>query len=52
MNKEQRAMDLVAIEEKVAFYLLAYGFNMKKNINQRKEGSIRSFNPLQLIKRV
>ena len=50
MKKEQRAMHLVAIEEKVAFYLLTYGFNIKrKNI---KERSIRRINPLKLIKRV
>ena len=37
MKKEQRAMHLVAIEEKVAFYLLTYGFNMKtKNIKEKK----------------
>ena len=29
MKKEQRAMHLVAIEEKVEFCLLTYGFNMK-----------------------
>ena len=38
MKKEQRAMHLVAIEEKVAFYLLTYGFNIKrKNIKGKKE---------------
>ena len=39
MKKEQRAMHLVAIEEKVAFYLLTYGFNIKrkKNIKEKKE---------------
>ena len=37
MKKEQRAMHLVAIEEKVAFYLLTYGFNIKrKNIKEKK----------------
>ena len=30
MNKEQIAMDLVAIEEIDALYLLTYGFNIKK----------------------
>ena len=40
-------MHLVAIDEKVVFYLLNYGFNIK-----RKESSIRSINPLELIKRV
>ena len=36
--KEQRPMHLVAIEEKVAFYLLTYGFNIKrKNIKEKKE---------------
>ena len=38
MKKEQRAMHLVTIEEKVAFYLLTYGFNIKrKNIKEKKE---------------
>ena len=38
MKKEQRAMHLVAIEEKVVFYLLIYGFNIKrKNIKEKKE---------------
>ena len=33
-----RAMDFVAIEEKVAFYLLTYGFNIKrKNTKEKKE---------------
>ena len=41
MKKEQRAMHLVAIEEKVAFYLLTDGFNMKgKNMKERSVGSI------------
>ena len=36
--KEQRPMHLVAIEEKVAFYLLPYGLNIKrKNIKEKKE---------------
>ena len=36
--KEQRPMHLLAIEEKVAFYLLTYGLNIKrKNINEKKE---------------
>ena len=31
-------MHLVAIEEKVAFYLLLYGFNIKrKNTKEKKE---------------
>ena len=30
MKKEQRAMHLAAIEEKVLFYLRTYGFNIKK----------------------
>ena len=31
-------MHLVAIQEKVAFYLLTYGFNIKrKNIKEKKE---------------
>ena len=37
MNKEQRAMHLVAIEEKVAFYLLTYGFNIKRNNIREKK---------------
>ena len=38
MKKEQRAMHLVTIQEKVAFYLLIYGFNIKrKNIKEKKE---------------
>ena len=38
MKKEQRAMHLVAIEEKVVFYLLTYAFNIKrKNIKQKEE---------------
>ena len=37
MKKEQIAMHLVAIEEKVVFYLLTYGFNIKrKNIKEKK----------------
>ena len=36
--KEQRPMHLVAVEEKVAFYLLTSGFNIKrKNIKGKKE---------------
>ena len=52
MKKEQRAKYLVAIEEKVVFYLLAYGFNIKRKNIKRKERSIRSINPLKLMKRV
>ena len=38
MKKEQRAMHLIAIEEKIAFYLLTYGFNTKrKNMKEKKE---------------
>ena len=38
MKKEQRAMHLVTIQEKVAFFLLIYGFNIKrKNIKEKKE---------------
>ena len=38
MKNEQRAVHLVAKEEKVAFYLLTYGFNIKrKNIKEKKE---------------
>ena len=38
MKKEQRAIHLVATEEKVEFYLLTCGFNIKrKNIKEKKE---------------
>ena len=38
MKKEQRAIHLVAMEEKAAFYLLTYGFNIKrKNTKEKKE---------------
>ena len=47
-EEKKRAMHLVAIEEKVAFYLLTYGFNMKgKNMKEKSVGSITP-----LIKRV
>ena len=37
-KKEQRAMHLVAIQEKVAFSLLIYGFNIeRKNVKEKKE---------------
>ena len=37
MKKEQIAMHLVAIKEKVVFYLLTYGFNIKrKNVKEKK----------------
>ena len=52
MKKEQKAMHLVAIEQKVEFYLLTYGFNIKRKKYKRKERSIRSINSLKLIKRV
>ena len=53
MKKEQRAMHIIAIEEKIAFHLLTYGFNMKrKNIKDWKGRSIRSINSLKLIKSV
>ena len=43
IKKEEWAMHLVAIQEKAAFYLLTYGFNIKrKNIKE----SIKSINPL------
>ena len=44
-------MHLVALEEKVAFYLLTYGFSIKSKKHKRKERSVRSINPLKLIKR-
>ena len=38
MNKEQKAIHLVAIEQKVTFYLLTYRFNIKTtNIKEKKE---------------
>ena len=52
MKKEQKAMHLVAIEQKVEFYLPTYGFNIKRKKYKRKERSIRSINSLKLIKRV
>ena len=37
-KEKQRAMHFVTIEEKVAFYLLTYGFNIKrKNIKEKKK---------------
>ena len=51
MDRACGAMHLVAIEEKVAFCLLTYGFNIKRKY-KRKYGSIRSINSLKLIKRV
>ena len=43
-------MPLIAIEEKVAFDLLTYGFHIKrKNIKEKKIGSI---NPLKFIKKI
>ena len=45
-------MHLVAIEEKVAFYLLTYGFHIKNKNYKRKERSIKSIDPLKLIKSV
>ena len=50
MKKEQKAMHLVAIEQKVEFYLLTYGFNIKRKKYKRKERII-SNNPLKFIKR-
>ena len=38
MKKEQRAMHVVAIGQKVAFYLLIYRFSIeRKNIKEKKE---------------
>ena len=37
MKKEQRTMYLVIIEENVAFYLLTYGFNIKRKIIKEKK---------------
>ena len=49
MKKEQRAMHLVAIEEKVVFYLW---IQYKKKEYKTKGRSIRSINPLKFIKRI
>ena len=40
MKKEQRAMHFVAIEEKVAFYLLAYGFNMERKYIKKEKKEV------------
>ena len=45
-------MHLLAIEEKVAFDLLTYGFNVKRKKYKREERSARSINLLKLINRV
>ena len=38
MKKEQRAMHVVTIEEKIACYLLTYRFNTKrKNMKEKKD---------------
>ena len=37
MKKEQRAMHLITIEEKIASYLLNYRFNIKRKKKKRKE---------------
>ena len=38
MKKKQRAMHLVTIEKKVAFYLLTHRFNIKrKDVKEKKE---------------
>ena len=38
MKKRQKAVHLVALKEKVVFYLLTYGFNIKrKNIKEKKK---------------
>ena len=38
MKKKQKAMHLVALEEKVVFQLLTYGFNIKrKSIKEKKK---------------
>ena len=48
LDQACRVTHLVAIEERVAFYLLTYRYNEKKY--KRKERSIRSINPLKLVK--
>ena len=38
MKKDRRAISLAAIEEKVAFYLITYGFYIqRKNIKEKKQ---------------
>ena len=38
MKKEQRATYIIAVKEKNAFFLLTYGFNMKrKNIKEKEK---------------
>ena len=52
LKKEQRAMHIVTIEEKVAFYVLTYGFDIKRKNAKEKREVLRRINPLKLIKRV
>ena len=51
MKKEQKAMHLDAKGEKVVLFTYLW-IQYKKKKYKRKEGSIRSINPLKLIKRV
>ena len=51
MKKEQRATHLVATGEKVVLFTYLW-IQYKKKKYKRKERSIRSINPLKLIKRV
>ena len=51
MKKEQRAMHLVTTGEKVVLFTYLW-IQCKKKKYKRKERSIRSINPLKLIKRV
>ena len=51
MKKEQRAMHLDATGEKVVLFTYLW-IQCKKKKYKRKERSIRSINPLKLIKRV
>ena len=37
MKKEQRAVHLLALEEKVVFYLLSYGFNIKRKKKKKRK---------------
>ena len=49
MKKEQKAMHLDAKGEKVVLFTYLW-IQYKKKKYKRKEGSIRSINPLKLIK--
>ena len=52
MNRACGAMHLATIEEKVAFYLLTYGFNIKRTNKKEKEEVLDILSFIKLIKRV